>query len=181
MYFDTSRFALTAVLEKNWRRIYEEYLSVRDLLTDWRGKRLYDEGWKTYLLYEFPAGEALSDNVARCPFTASLVSEHAPGHGVVAFSVLLPQARVKPHADYSNAFVRCHLPLQVPEGDCGIKVGGEVRPWVPGQAVMFDHTALHETWNLTDAERVILLVDFVPEPGALEAGSWHGSPEPAQA
>lgn len=165
MFFDTSRFALTAVLERNWQRIYQEFLSIRSALTDWRGKRLYDEGWKTFLLYDLGTAAPFEDNIARCPFTVELLHKHVSKHGVVIFSVLQPQTRVKPHQDYPSPFVRCHLPLEVPEGDCAIKVGDEIRQWVPGQVVMFDHTVQHETWNLTSKERVLLVIDFVPGPG----------------
>ena len=165
MFYDTSRFALTAVLEQNWQRIYDEFLAVRDAVTDWRGKRLYDEGWKTFLLYDLGTGAPFQENLDRCPFTAGLLREHVPNHGVVTFSVLLPQTRVKPHQDYPSPFVRCHLPLEVPDGDCAIKVSDEVRQWVPGQVIMFDHTIQHETWNLTPKERVLFVLDFVPGPG----------------
>lgn len=167
MYYDTSRFALTAALEQNWERIYGEYLPIRDSIVDWRGKRLYDQGWKVFILYDFPEGAPLPDNIAKCPFTDSLVREHIPKHGVIGFSILLPQTRVKPHQDYPSPYVRCHLPLRVPEGDCGLKVNGETRPWIPGRALMFDHTLEHETWNLTEEERVLFFIDLVPEPGAL--------------
>jgi beta-hydroxylase len=167
MYYDTSRFALTATLEQNWRGIYEEYLAVREAIVDWRGKRLYDQGWKVFVLYEYPTGEPVADNIARCPFTDALVRAHIPAHGVIGFSVLLPQTRVKPHQDVPGSYVRCHLGLQVPEGDCGMKVNGELRKWVPGRALMFDNTIMHETWNLTAEERVVFFLDFLPEPGEL--------------
>lgn len=165
MFYDTSRFALTAVLEHNWQRIYEEFLGVRADIIDWRGKRLYDQGWKGVLLYDHPVGTPIAENLAKCPFTGALVREQIPEHGVVAFSVFEPQTRTKPHQDYPSPFVRCHLPLEIPEGDCAIKVGDEIRPWVPGRAIMFDHTVQHETWNLTAKDRVLLVLDFVPRPG----------------
>ena len=167
MFYDTSRFAFTAVLEQNWQRMYAEYLAARAFLEDWRGKKLYDEGWKALPLFDFPTGAPLADNIARCPVTAALVHDHVPGHGVAGFSVLLPQVRVKPHQDHPSPYVRCHLPLRVPAGDCGLRVADEVRRWEPGRLVLFDHTVNHETWNLTGEERVLLLIDFIPEPGAL--------------
>lgn len=30
-------------------------------------------------------------------------------------------------------------------------------------AAVFDDRVTHESWNLTDEERVVLLIDFVPE------------------
>jgi beta-hydroxylase len=167
MFYDTRRFALTAVLEQNWRRILEEYEAVRAAVVDWRGKRLYDDGWKVLTLYEFPNGEPLPDNVARCPFTDALVREHIPNHGVVGFSVMKPHTQVKPHQDLPDQYIRSQLALKIPQGDCAIKVSGVVRRWEPGRVIMFDNSALHEVWNLTDEERVVLLFDFVPEPGSV--------------
>ena len=65
------------------------------------------------------------------------------------------------------------MKLEIPEGDCAIKVGDEVRQWVPGKVVMFDHTVPHETWNLTSKERVLLVIDFVPQPGEEVPGHHH--------
>ncbi len=182
MFFDTSRFALTAPLEQNWQRILAEYETIRHAIVDWRGRSLYDEGWKTFALYEFPNGEPLPDNLARCPFTDALVRAHIPRHGVIGFSILRPHTRVKPHQDMPDQYVRAQLALKVPEGDSGIKVNGVVRRLEPGRVMAFDHSAWHEVWNLTDEERVVLIFDFVPEPGSVkpEAG-WQcaGAASPA--
>jgi beta-hydroxylase len=167
MFYDTSRFALTAVLENNWRRILEEYEAIRQASVDWRGRRLYDEGWKVFTLYEFPNGEPLPENIARCPFTDALVREHIPTHGVISFSIMQPHTRVRPHQDLPDKYIRSHLALKVPKGDCAIKVNGVVRRWEPGRVLMIDNSTWHEVWNLTDEERVLLLFDFVPEPGSV--------------
>ena len=167
MFYDTSRFALTAALEKNWRDVLEEYEAVREAVTDWRGRRLYEAGWKVFTLYEFPNGEPIPENIARCPFTDALVLEHIPKHGVISFSIMQPQTRVKPHQDLPDRYVRSQLCLKAPQGDCAIKVSGVARRWQPGRVMMFDNSALHEVWNLTDEERVVLLFDFVPELGSV--------------
>src|SRR6185503_7920864 len=58
----------------------------------------------------------------------------------------------------------------VPPGDTGIRVGGEVGRWHEGSSLVFDDTFVHEAWNLTDATRVVLFVDFVrPLRGPMKA------------
>jgi beta-hydroxylase len=56
--------------------------------------------------------------------------------------------------------LRCHLGLEIPSGDLGLRIGGETRVWQPGKCLVFDDTAEHEAWNHTDADRVVLIVTF---------------------
>jgi aspartyl/asparaginyl beta-hydroxylase (cupin superfamily) len=51
-----------------------------------------------------------------------------------------------------------HLALIVPEG-CTFRVGGETRPWVEGQAFVFDDTIEHEAHNPTSLDRAVLILD----------------------
>jgi aspartyl/asparaginyl beta-hydroxylase (cupin superfamily) len=45
-------------------------------------------------------------------------------------------------------------------GQCRIRVGEDIRPWVEGKSLVFDDTFEHEAWNDTDGTRVVLFVDF---------------------
>jgi beta-hydroxylase len=163
MFYDPHQFGFTQVLEDHWRAIYAEYLGVQRHLIDWYEKDLYEAGWQVYGVYDFPHGDALSDGVRRCPLTASLISRHIPGHGAAGFSVLHPGTRIKPHTGYAGQFLRCHVGLRIPAGDCGLQVGGETRTWEEGKAIVFDDRLTHAAWNMTTEARIILLVDFVPE------------------
>jgi len=43
---------------------------------------------------------------------------------------------------------------------CGIRVGeGEAREWQVGEALVFDDSYNHESWNETDTPRTVLLFD----------------------
>jgi beta-hydroxylase len=163
VFYDSSQFGFAAPLQQNWRAIYQEFLGVRHRMFDWFEKELYGEGWKVVGLYDFPHGKPIADNVGDCPLTAALVSRHFPRHGAAGFSVLLPGTHIKPHDGYQGEFLRCHLGLSVPPGDCGLTVGGATRRWENGALLVFDDRVRHEAWNRTAAERVVLLVDFVPE------------------
>ena len=46
----------------------------------------------------------------------------------------------------------------VPKG-CSFRVGGETRPWVEGEAFVFDDTIEHEADNPTDRDRAVLILD----------------------
>lgn len=161
-FHDAGRFAFLGALRSHWREIRAEYLGVRGELIDWFEKDLYGEGWKVFGLFDFPQGRPIAGNVERCPVTAALVERHVPRHGAAGFSVLRPGTRIRPHAGYQGEFLRLHLGLAVPAGDCGLRVAGETRRWREGEALVLDDRVEHEAWNLTADERVVLLADFVP-------------------
>lgn len=159
---DPAAFPFAAALAARWREIHAEYLGIRDRLVDWIEPELYGQGWKVFGLYDFPHGAPIADHVALCPVTASLVARHVPAHGAAGFSVLQPGTRIKPHVGYAGRFLRFHLGLDVPAGDCALRVGERTVSWHNGAPLVFDDRGEHEAWNLTERDRAILLVDFVP-------------------
>jgi aspartyl/asparaginyl beta-hydroxylase (cupin superfamily) len=163
VFRDARDFAFAAALERHWREVYDEYRGVAGELEPWVEDELYEGAWNVFPLFTFPHGAPIADRIARCPRTAELVDRHFARHGVAGFSVLGPGARVRAHQGYQGDFLRCHLGLRVPPGDCAIEVGGAVRRWEDGKVLVFDDRETHAAWNATDAERVILLVDFVPD------------------
>ena len=163
MFVRPDRFYFARVLEDNWHAIYEEFLGIRRDLIDWVEKDLYDEGWQVYGLFDFPHGQPLHEGIRRCPFTASLIQQHIPSHGAAGFSVMHAGTRIKPHEGYDGSFLRCHLGLRIPKGDCGLQVADEVCGWDVGKVIFFDDRLRHSAWNLTEEDRVILLVDFIPD------------------
>ena len=100
---------------------------------------------------------------ARAPTTAALVEQlplcRIPGRApAVFFSILRAGKHIPPHTGVTNVRSIVHLPLIVPEG-CTFRVGGETRPWVEGQAVVFDDTIEHEAHNPTPQDRAVLILD----------------------
>ena len=163
MLHDPRRFPFTTALERHWHEILDEYRRIRAEVTDWPETELYGEGWKVFGLFDFPHGRPVAANVAQCPFTAALVAEHVGRHAAAGFSVLQARTHICTHRGYQGDFLRAHLALQVPAGDCGLRVQDEVRRWEPGRVLVFDDRVEHEAWNATDEERVILLLDFIPD------------------
>jgi len=108
-------------------------------------------------------GERVEEACARAPQTAALVEtlplcripDRAPA---VFFSILKAGKRIPPHTGVTNVRSIVHLALIVPEG-CTFRVGGETRPWVEGQAFVFDDTIEHEAANPTDRDRAVLILD----------------------
>ena len=118
--------------------------------------------WSAYYLIE--GGSVLAEAAARCPETMEALRAAplcaSPGRTPsVLFSLLRPGTRIPPHNGQINARLICHLPLIVPSG-CALRVGNEVRPWVEGEALIFDDSIEHEAWNNSEALRVVLLFEI---------------------
>ena len=163
MYYPVDQFSFSNALRENWRQIRAEFDAIQSQLMDWFERELYGEGWQVYGLFDFPHGAPIQQNVGACPLTSALIQSHIPKHGAAGFSVLRPNTRIQPHVGYAGDFLRCHLGLYVPPGDCALRVAGEVHKWQEGELLIFDDRLLHDAWNLTDQDRVVLLIDFVPD------------------
>lgn len=75
------------------------------------------------------------------------------------YSSMDPGARILPHTSGDNLRIRLHLGLSVPP-DCAIRVSDQVRTWENGKALLLDDSFIHEVWNKSDQERVVLILDF---------------------
>ena len=117
--------------------------------------------WKVFTFYEM--GRMISTNCGCCPLTASVLQHilpfHSSGMGSIYFSVLAPNSHILQHRGPTYPRLRCHLPLCIPEA-CGINVGGEIRTWAEGKCLLFDDSFVHEAWNKSSTERMVLVVDL---------------------
>jgi aspartate beta-hydroxylase len=176
-YFDRAQFLWLDALEAASDEIRAELTSV--LVSDRAGLEpyvAYPEGvplnqwrelnksrrWSAYFLWN--QGAPQEAHLARCPRTAQAlkgtpqcdVAQRGP---TAFFSILDAGTHIPPHTGVTNTRLTVHLPLIVPP-DCGFRVGGETREWVPGKAWVFDDTIEHEAWNRSDAPRAILIFDI---------------------
>lgn len=159
-YFDPRRFPFVADLEGHAASIREELehvLSCESAFSPWPERGLYGEGWDVFGLYAF--GRKIEENCKRCPRTTAAV-ERVPDMTTAGFSRLRAGARIRPHVGFTDAVLRCHLALIVPER-CGLRVGGVTRQWTENNCIVFDDTLEHEAWNESGRDRVVLLLDFL--------------------
>ena len=148
--------------EDNWQEIYNEYQQVNQLLTEWPEKQIYDKGWEVFVLFDFPNGNEIVKNTQLCPVTSKLIKD-LKGHGVAGFSRLAANTHILPHRGYCwGNYLRAHLGLVVPEGDCALKVKNQIYRWQQGKVLTFDDGKMHEAWNNTEQDRIVLLFDLVP-------------------
>jgi aspartyl/asparaginyl beta-hydroxylase (cupin superfamily)/Flp pilus assembly protein TadD len=159
---DEIRTELTAVLVAD-RAGLEPYIAYPDgvPLDRWRELNK-SRRWSAYFLSN--QGVDLPAHIARCPRTMQVlkgaplcdVPARAP---TVFFSILDASTHIPPHTGVTNTRLTVHLPLIVPP-DCGFRVGGETREWIPGKAWVFDDTIEHEAWNRSDSPRAVLIFDI---------------------
>lgn len=165
-FFDPEDFAWASELERNAPVIQQE---LEALLRDGEEHLVpyFDDGmvpkpedWKVFPFFYW--GWMIRKNCRRCPKTVRLLRS-IPHVTTGAFSILEPNTRVTPHIGDTNAVVRCHLGLIVPDSlpRCGLRVGNNERTWTVGKLLMFCDAKLHSAWNDTPDRRIVLFLDVM--------------------
>lgn len=165
VFVATDQIEWVSRLEANWRVIRDELDRLRvgfdlpaliDVIPGEYG--VADARWKMFIFRYF--GRPVPENCALCPRTAELLGD-VPGLISANFSVLQPGARIAAHHGIFAGVLRYHLGLIVPQHAdlCGLRVGKDTRHWREGSSLLFDDTHEHEAWNLTDQDRIVLLLD----------------------
>lgn len=164
-YLAPSEVPELAGFEAAWESIRTEYDALHDGAVpaiqhvERAQQRLtHDDRWRMYLLALY--GVRAERNLDACPTTAVLLRDR-PAIVTAFFSVLEPGKVLPVHPGPLKGVLRCHLALQVPAGDVGLRVGSEVRRWEEGRLLVFDDTYLHTAWNHGDEPRVVLFMDVV--------------------
>lgn len=177
-FLDPGHFPWTEELEKCAAEIYAEYLSLRNSgepippfqeISKEQGAITNDSKWQAFLMFAY--GAKSLRNTALCPAT-SLAIEAIPEMRTAFFSILAPGKIIPPHRGPYKGLIRCHLALNIPSGDCGIRVRGQSRQWINGRCLFFDDTLVHEAWNKTNEERVVLFLDIL-RPLKKPYGTWN--------
>lgn len=158
------------ILEENYEILLQELLSVineksQKMFEPWVEKNLYQDsnqnGWDIAPL--MIAGSKIEDRIIKFPKLFSLINK-LNGIMSVSYSLLKPGTHIVPHKgydDYSQKVLRYHMGMIVPKGDIGIRVEKETTKWVEGKSFIFDDYMVHEAWNFTTDNRVVLIIDFL--------------------
>jgi len=152
------------VLEDNYEIIKSEYEQIKDDLIDWHQNHLYSEkdGWKVYPIFSYPKGEDCKGFTEKVPQTANLIRNNIKHYSTAGFSRLKAGEVIQPHVGRQGIFLRYHLGIDVPNGDCGLKCDNKIHRWENGKSFVFDDRLEHSAWNKTNQDRIILLIDYVP-------------------
>jgi aspartate beta-hydroxylase len=170
-WYDPGSFATARELEARYAAIRRELLDLDPERFRRESESIRRSGdWEVVFLYE--RGRPNREVLAACPMTARTVESpetlRTPA-GLIYLSRMRPGTHIAPHHGPTNLRVRCHLGVQVPNGDCAIRVGGETRGWQKGRCLVFDDRFEHEAWNHTGEDRIVLIVDL-----------WHPALSPTE-
>lgn len=85
------------------------------------------------------------------------------GVSTIYFSFLSPHSDIQSHNGDTDAFYRIHLGVNVPDTypTCGMKVGGQPLSWENGKCFAFNDIYFHSSWNHSERERVVLIIDVI--------------------
>ena len=114
------------------------------------------------MFFVTPHGKQVQPNINKCPRTWKILSS-IPGFvpsNMCMFSALQPGGRIRPHTGLTNACLRVHLGVHVPEpAKSVLRVGPDVGTWEEGKVLIFNDAFDHEVWNTGTKTRSVLFFD----------------------
>jgi len=161
-FYKAETFPIVVDMEANFEQIRQEVLALEDgSFHSESEKSIKRSGsWQVLMLYE--RGRKNQENCKLCPTITRIIERHDTVKtlaGLMYVSRMSPHTAIQAHRGPTNMRLRCHLGIQVPSGDCAIKVGEEVRYWAEGECLVFDDYYQHEAWNHTDETRTVVILD----------------------
>lgn len=160
-WYDASQVAICAVLEDDFARLRDEILALPTQIYYSETEPIERSGaWTIFPILEL--GRRNVANAARLPTVAAIAEAHGAIQtlaGGIYVSKLAPGAAIAAHRGPTNTRIRCHLGIQIPDGDCAIEIEGERRSWTEGACLVINDHLEHQAWNRTNQERIILVVD----------------------
>ena len=152
-------------LQDNWQVFRDEALHLSELQRikapdkhdDIGLNSFFKYGWKRFYLKWYDASHPSAAEL--CPKSVAILKS-IPTIKAAMFAELPPGGQLNRHRDPYAGSLRYHLGLVTPNDDaCYIDVDGERHSWRDGQGVVFDETYIHEAYNQTTQNRIILFCD----------------------
>lgn len=167
-FFDTKDLSWAKELEDNFSIIKDEIdkyiIENDDSIKPYFNKSLVtkDKSWRTFAFFFW--GIHVKSNIKKCPKSYKIF-KRIPGIVSASVSIMEPNTRIKPHRGDTNAIMRAHLPIEIPETlpTCGIRVGETEKSWEPGKLIVFNDSNYHEAWNESDQRRYVVILDVIQE------------------
>ncbi|MEI6836622.1 MAG: aspartyl/asparaginyl beta-hydroxylase domain-containing protein [Alcaligenaceae bacterium] len=165
-YLATDQIPALKLLQDNWETIRDEAVHLAtlraikapELHNDIGFNSFFKYGWKRFYLKWYDAKHPSAE--ALCPKTVALLNQ-IPCVKAAMFAELPPGGQLNPHRDPFAGSLRYHLGLVTPNHDmCYIDVDGLRYSWRDGADVIFDETYVHEAYNRTLENRIILFCDI---------------------
>jgi hypothetical protein len=164
-FYDNREYPLTKLLEDNSEIIIDEIIRFYKKDSDQTKENFVPynmdaTGWQTLVLYS--GGITNKKALPYLPKTWELIKDY-PGLSLLMVSILAPGVRLKAHFGDTDAMVRNHLGVVIPDvyPKLGMRIKTEERAWEVGKVLSFCVVNRHYAWNFADKPRIILMVDFV--------------------
>ncbi|XP_041101756.1 aspartyl/asparaginyl beta-hydroxylase-like isoform X3 [Polyodon spathula] len=172
---ETGYTDLVKALERNWKTIRDEALSVMDTergLFIPEDENLREKGeWGQFTLWQ--QGKKNENSCRGVPKTCTLLERFSEAtgckRGQIKYSVMQPGTHIWPHTGPTNCRLRMHLGLVIPNEGCQIRCANDTRYWEEGKVLIFDDSFEHEVWQDANSYRLIFIVDV-----------WHPELTPHQ-
>jgi aspartyl/asparaginyl beta-hydroxylase (cupin superfamily) len=187
MTFLTTRQDIKSILEKNYKEIRKEYLSlskddfidfhsIEEMLINPRNTGHY---WQVSLLVWNKEISSITLEKLKKSKTLEMIFSLPVMPTVAVFSKLLPGGHIEKHGDYDDVFIenlpipeeyeyretgliKYHLALDVPSvGECAIIIEDNKKIIKNGDIYAFDEGSCHEAYNYSDSERGVLIISFM--------------------
>ena len=165
-YVPLSRIPELQLLQDNWETIRDEAQALADKSgikapdkhNDIGFNSFFKYGWKRFYLKWYDAKHPSAMEL--CPKTVELLNR-IPCVKAAMFAELPPGGKLNPHRDPFAGSLRYHLGLTTPNDDrCYIDVDGIRHVWHDGEGVIFDETYVHDAYNKSETNRIILFCDI---------------------
>ncbi|XP_051016016.1 aspartyl/asparaginyl beta-hydroxylase isoform X1 [Acomys russatus] len=172
---ETGYTELVKSLERNWKLIRDEGLTVMDKAKGLflpEDENLREKGdWSQFTLWQ--QGRKNENACKGAPKTCALLEKFSETtgcrRGQIKYSIMHPGTHVWPHTGPTNCRLRMHLGLVIPKEGCKIRCANETRTWEEGKVLIFDDSFEHEVWQDASSFRLIFIVDV-----------WHPELTPQQ-
>jgi beta-hydroxylase len=164
-FVSTSEMPELKVLQDNWQVIRDEAVDMQRLRhikaaekhDDIGFNSFFKYGWKRFYLKWYDARHPSAEMF--CPRTVAILKT-IPTLKAAMFAELPPGGQLNKHRDPFSGSLRYHLGLVTPNDDrCFIAVDGQDYSWRDGEGVVFDETYIHEAYNRSESNRIILFCD----------------------
>ena len=163
MLMRNEEFAFIAELERHYSVFATELNRLeRDAFIEWPDRGAYTGTWLVCPLFLPSAPPGVDHlypvNQRRCP-NSTRALRSIRGVVAAAFSCMEPGCTIPSHTDVKPVDrLRAHLGLETPDGSM-MRVGPDLHEWSTGRCLLFDGCVEHETANMSEHRRVVLLVD----------------------
>lgn len=166
-WHDINQHQWIASLRGNASIIRNEFLSAYSeggsglegewVLSSGQDAEAYGSGWQKLVIQDRVWDRTACDLF---PKTTDIIKGSGVPSVEVFFAKQQAKSGVKPHTESTNFYITAHLCLEIPDGDCWVRVGKEKREWTKGMTFAFDSSFVHEMRNDGTSDQVGLVIKF---------------------